>query len=409
MTRLQMNRETYFKQFGVRTPYIYIDNGADVLAVGHLDTVWDHGMGGDYTNSGKSQREIAKMLKYDKEFGIIHSPALDDRLGVWVILDVLPEMGLEYDILLCDDEEIGRSTAKDALAAGVFAGKKYNWMFEWDRGGVDVPMYQYTNDDSEDLLVSYGFESGWGSFTDICDLDELGCVGFNFGTAYYRAHNSDHWANLNELWEQIQKFVVMFREQKDTPMPYDPKAKSGSNGRYDDRWGWYDDWDWYGRTASSSNRSYSKCDICNADADVWIDDEQLCQACYNKYEGGLDDEDDLLYPTDIDEGDEVPLLSARTLDKLRRLSSESPFKGLAYCDECGKEMWDTDLIEYRTNSSRQPIYLCSECAKAYQEDGRIGRCRTCGREFVIVDETHQNQEQCYDCYANSQSKSYGGL
>src|SRR5687767_14937641 len=95
-------------------PLTYIDRGGSVLAVAHLDWV---------------MRRKPMLSKQ----GIIQCPQLDDRLGVWVILDVLPAIGVQVDVLLTDSEEVGASTA------GYFIPKKdYNWVFSFDRAGMDV-------------------------------------------------------------------------------------------------------------------------------------------------------------------------------------------------------------------------------------------------------------------------------
>ena len=120
------------KKKGVNTPkkdewFIFIDNGADTLAVGHLDYV--------------------KYHKAVMEEGILKCGQLDDRLGVWIILELLPAMGIQSDILLTTNEEKGLSTA------GLFdlsvVGKQdhqYNWMYEFDRRGKEVVMYKYEDE-----------------------------------------------------------------------------------------------------------------------------------------------------------------------------------------------------------------------------------------------------------------------
>ncbi|MCX6161931.1 MAG: hypothetical protein NTV87_11465, partial [Ignavibacteriae bacterium] len=39
-----------------------------------------------------------------------------------------------------------------------------------------------------------------------CELEHLGCKGFNFGTGYYKGHFEDGYAILNETAENIIKF-----------------------------------------------------------------------------------------------------------------------------------------------------------------------------------------------------------
>ena len=107
-TRIKRTRKLYntltaeidcFEQFGdvkhtEHGPLIYQDNGADILAVAHLDYV-----------------KFNPSPKYRKN-KILKTPQLDDRLGAHVILNVLPNLGVKTDILLCDSEEIGQSTCQ---------------------------------------------------------------------------------------------------------------------------------------------------------------------------------------------------------------------------------------------------------------------------------------------------------
>ena len=169
------------------------DNGASVLAVGHLDYVmW------------------RKPLKRHK---IVWCPQLDDRLGVWVLLNLLPNMGVNVDVLLTDLEESGRTTAQHFKPA-----KEYNWIVEFDRRGTDVVMYQYECDEYEAILGGYGFKCGWGSFSDICELGHLDVAGFNFGTGYYHEHTTKCSANIQETKEQASKFQQFYNDYKDTKL-----------------------------------------------------------------------------------------------------------------------------------------------------------------------------------------------
>ena len=142
-------------------PMIFIDNNAPVLAVGHLDYV-------DFKEP-KRKKQYKNTIIYD-------CPQLDDRLGVWMILDILPLAGIKCDILLTDSEEQGQSTAQYFKPT-----KKYNWIMEFDRQGTSTVMYDYDDNDMRQLLREYDFEIEYGAFTDICSLESLGCKEFNFG------------------------------------------------------------------------------------------------------------------------------------------------------------------------------------------------------------------------------------
>jgi hypothetical protein len=64
---------------------IHIDRGCKILGVAHLDTVLS--------------------ATPHLENSLVMTPTLDDRLGVWVLLHLLPSLGFnDYDILLTDNE-----------------------------------------------------------------------------------------------------------------------------------------------------------------------------------------------------------------------------------------------------------------------------------------------------------------
>lgn len=139
-------------------PMIYIDNGGDTLGVGHLD--WVH-----FNKKPKLKKQYRNLL-------IDKTPQLDDRLGVWILLHMLKEFNCNADILLCDSEEQGQSTAQ---YFDEHNNKKYNWMFEFDRQGSGAVMYKYETPEYRNLLRSHGYAVEHGSFTDICELESLGC------------------------------------------------------------------------------------------------------------------------------------------------------------------------------------------------------------------------------------------
>lgn len=173
---------------------VWIDNGADTLGVAHLDYVL---------------RAPASIRGHK-----VYCPQLDDRLGAWVLLFLLPELGVNCDILLTDNEEIGRSTARYFQSP-----VDYNWMFEFDRRGTDTVLYDYDSRENRELLEGAGFDVGFGSFSDICYLDHLGITGFNIGTGYYREHSRECWGNLIETLSQAHKFAEFWEENQDLYLP----------------------------------------------------------------------------------------------------------------------------------------------------------------------------------------------
>lgn len=190
--------------------YYYADNDSDILAVAHLDSVQDDGT----------------CSIVDTSAGLLAvSGALDDRLGVYVILDLLPKLGITCDWLLTTDEEICASTAGD-----FFTDKHYNWMFQFDRGGTDVVMYDYETDELCGLVEDCGAQVGNGSFSDICMLEHLECAGFNWGVGYRDYHGPRSHAWLEDTFRMVARFVKFYNANAGKALAYEPRSWNRNQG-----------------------------------------------------------------------------------------------------------------------------------------------------------------------------------
>jgi hypothetical protein len=188
-------------------PLFFQDNGADILGVAHLDTV----------------------LKAKPFFSgdIVYTPMLDDRLGVEVLLNLLPARGIKLDVLLTDGEESGRSTGQYFEPA-----KQYKWIVEFDRCGSDVVMYDYETALYRGMLADY-FEVGHGSYSDISTMEWLEVFAFNVGVGYHEEHTRNCWADLNETHAQLDRFCEFYRNFRDVALPHEATG-----------WGWDDSTDY---------------------------------------------------------------------------------------------------------------------------------------------------------------------
>jgi hypothetical protein len=205
--------------------YIYKDNGAKVLAVAHLDSV--------IMPDENWTFERARLGRNGAKQNYIWNPQLDDRLGVYIILDLLPSLIGEdqYDILLTTDEEIGATTAENFVAP---AGKQYNWIFQFDRRGTGVVLYNYQGGDwtpavSEFLTVQQG------SFSDISRLEHLGCKAMNVGTGYHDEHRDMCYMIVEETEAQVRKFLRFYYTYRDVHFPHTKVVtRYGGYSRWDD-------------------------------------------------------------------------------------------------------------------------------------------------------------------------------
>ena len=182
--------------------YFFKDNGAKILGIAHLDSVCEHGW--------------ATMVTTPIDT-IIHSPVLDDRLGAYVIMGLLPAMGIKVDWLLTIGEESGKSTAQFFEPP---KDKEYNWMFSFDREGTDMVMYDYETPQLRKLMESYKFNVRHGSTSDIRKLEDLGCAGFNFGTGYYNYHSMYAWASQRDLLHNVWRFARFYHDHKCNKFAY---------------------------------------------------------------------------------------------------------------------------------------------------------------------------------------------
>lgn len=194
--------------------YYFQGNNSPVLAVAHLDTV---------------QPNRTLSLTSTPDAGILAtSGGLDDRLGVYVITHLLPALGILPDILLTTDEELGQSTAYDFLPdnhkADGFAG--YNWMFSFDRAGTDVVSYQYETDDLNARIRQAGAQPGQGSYSDISDLDHLGCSGVNWGVGYQDYHSPRSHVWLDDTFRSVARFQRFYNANATTFIPAPPPDPS---------------------------------------------------------------------------------------------------------------------------------------------------------------------------------------
>jgi len=185
-----------FRKFGETTetkhgPMIFQDNGSDILAVAHLDFVCG---------------PKAKLRK-DRFGQYVQTGRLDDRLGVWLLLDVLPKLGVKFDLLLTDSEESGNSTAQYFQTE-----KQYNWCFEFDRRKNDCVTYQYQNPDWLKALDYCDWNIGTGAFSDISYLEQLGVCCVNFGCGYQQAHTKNCFAYFSDIFSNVKRFLGFWGE-----------------------------------------------------------------------------------------------------------------------------------------------------------------------------------------------------
>lgn len=186
--------------------YAFKDNGSKILAVAHCDTHFEN----------KNLYEVYDIID---DYAIL-SPNLDDRLGVYAIMEMLPQMELNVDTLLTTGEESGCSSAQFFEAP-----KKYNWIVEFDRRGTDAVTYDY-DDEGWDETVNEFFDLGIGSFSDISFMEELKVKAFNVGIGYYREHTMNCYCKLSDLTNQMMRFRRFYNANAHKEYNHTPVART---------------------------------------------------------------------------------------------------------------------------------------------------------------------------------------
>jgi hypothetical protein len=218
--------------------YFFGDYGSRVLAVAHLDTVAD------------ADARVARFI-HTEAGEVVFSRALDDRLGAYTILELLPEVGIEYDILLTVGEEMGSSTAEFFDAP---EGRTYDWIIEFDRGGTDVVLYQYEDATTIAATRATGAHVAQGIFSDISYMEHVGVKAWNWGVGYRDYHGPKSHAYLDDYFSMIARYLK-FHQQNYGVNSYPHDIEEADP--------------WYGRARGRNSYSSSR----SSSAWSWDDDE----------------------------------------------------------------------------------------------------------------------------------------
>ncbi len=232
--------------------YLYAQGNIPVMLLSHMDTV---------------HKEPVREF-YVSNNGNITSPqgiGGDDRCGVYALYTAIVKSsvtGSRPYILFTEDEEIG------GIGASKFVSDLYaysdidvNFLIELDRkGSKDSVYYECDNVDFEVFINNYGFESDYGSFSDISVVaPALGVAAVNLSCGYYNAHTTKEIINLYDLNNSIAK---LDRIIDDTASGNTVKYEyieavyySSKTKKYSPAW-YFEDDDYYTYDSPVSDRSH---------------------------------------------------------------------------------------------------------------------------------------------------------
>lgn len=303
--------------------HIYINRGSNVLAVAHADSVQTYG-------------------GYNLNDRFLQCATIDNRLGLYIVLFHLPMLGINCDVLITDGEESGNSSARDFVPT-----KIYNWAFSFDRAGSDMVMYQYEDDETAELIEDYGFKVGFGSYSDISDLEHLGCKCFNFGCGMQNYHSKAAWADLHMLETNLKRFATFYSENAGDHLAHTETVRhSGRDNWYTSRW-MQDYVSAVGRDSSRAGSAWRK--------------------TYDAKDFFWDESDG--YTLRVEDGLEIESYGGREFAKCAGcgehyvLSYLVEYGGAYYCDSCLD-----DEIRYPRKAARRATRECDSCGLEMRDD-----------------------------------------
>ncbi len=225
------------RAIGSKGNYLLVAGEVPVLLLAHLDTV---------------HPEPVRTICQSQDGNILMSPqgiGGDDRCGVYSISKVYEDARKKPWLLFTCDEEIGGRGAKAFCAAyqegnlpEELAGMKL--LIEMDRkGSHDAVYYNCDNPALEAYISGKGFQTAFGSFSDISLIAPImGIAAVNLSSGYYNAHTLHERIHRDELEAVVRKVSEIVVEASGDDFPrYEFISADFGYG-----WGYDEDWSWWG-------------------------------------------------------------------------------------------------------------------------------------------------------------------
>ena len=261
-----------YKRVINRPDYILAEGTIPICLVAHLDTVFKF-------------TPLLEDFLYDQEKQVLWSPAgsgFDDRAGIYSILTLLSK-GYRPHIIITHGEEIGGKGSYEITASFPKCPfKKCKALIQIDRAyEKDCVFYDCDNKDFLQYIESFGFETSWGTFSDISILAPAwGIAAVNLSCGYLDEHTTSERLVCSWCDATIQKIEKILREARHMKKyKYIPRKHERKFIAY-------------------PGVSTNNCLMCGAPAHgnlgIWISDiEQpykVCNKCYDIYYANDEDE-----------------------------------------------------------------------------------------------------------------------
>lgn len=198
----------------ISTPaYIIAVGDIPVGLIAHADTVF-------------TTPPVDSSFFYDREKNVCWScngAGADDRAGIYSIIYLLKTTNLRPHIIITTGEEKGCVGAGKLVAAIREFPGDLKFLVQLDRNGEkDSVFYDLKNDEFEDFINGFGFETAWGTFTDITVLAPAwGVAAVNLSIGYVGEHRETEYLCVDWMYNTIDKVknILEYVEKQGSDFP----------------------------------------------------------------------------------------------------------------------------------------------------------------------------------------------
>jgi hypothetical protein len=291
--------------------YLYYENrGSNVLLVAHLDTVHRTFKTNTFNVITKDNKTHITNISGD-------CLGADDRAGVFTILEYLRLYNEVPNILFTQGEETGGTGIASFVSDG-HDTKHIMLAIEIDKSGLPNVACVYDDLDSEleSFLLSHDMDLVSGSYTDICNLQDIGISSVNISANYYHQHTKNEYMIVDDVYQTILLLNNMVQSLK-TPQSFKVKLYQYTKVKY------YEPLKTKGHIA--------KCEVCETKHNLIITNGgiTICHDCidelYLDYMYGRTS--NTTYTT-YDKSDELPC------EYCYSVKSTTTINGVRICEDC---------------------------------------------------------------------------
>lgn len=216
--------------------YLYHKGTIPILLTAHMDTV--------------HSKSVATIVYANGTISSDEGIGGDDRCGIYMIENIIDEF--DCSVLFFEDEETGSVGAKKFIKTKLAAELKgaFKYCIELDRAhDKDCVFYDCDNKAFTEYITGKEYwTKATGTWSDCCAIGpELDCAIVNLSCGYYKAHTTDEYVVLSEMYEAIDKIKTLLLNDVDNAemYKYEKRKYTYTPYSYWDRDDYYFDDDYY--------------------------------------------------------------------------------------------------------------------------------------------------------------------